>query len=69
MPRVKVRRGGRVEKDVSLEARSVRELLKELDLPADWVLVIRGEELLTPDEPLRPEDEIEIRFAVSGGGG
>jgi len=47
--------------------RRVKELLKELDILPETVLVIRGEELLTADQVVGEEDEIEIRPAISGG--
>lgn len=48
--------------------RSVREMLRELDLNPETVIVIRGGELLTADAVLSPDDEVEIRPVVSGGG-
>jgi sulfur carrier protein len=45
----------------------VADLLKELDVVAESVLVIRGDELLTPDLPLAPDDVIELRPVISGG--
>ncbi|HXG42757.1 MAG TPA: MoaD/ThiS family protein [Dehalococcoidia bacterium] len=47
--------------------RTVAQLLAELGLDPGTVLVIRGDELLTPDVLLGPEDEIEVRPVVSGG--
>lgn len=34
---------------------------------AESVLVIRGDELLTPDLPLSDDDVIELRPVISGG--
>jgi sulfur carrier protein len=45
----------------------VADLLKELDVVAESVLVIRGDELLTLDLPLAPDDVIELRPVISGG--
>lgn len=45
----------------------VAELLKRLDLVAESVLVIRGDELLTTDIPLAEDDVIELRPVISGG--
>ncbi|MEX2280761.1 MAG: MoaD/ThiS family protein [Acidimicrobiia bacterium] len=45
----------------------VSELLKRLDVVAESVLVIRGDELLTPDLPLSDDDVIELRPVISGG--
>ena len=47
--------------------RRVRDLLAELRLVPETVLVIRGNELITEDEPLREDDAIEIRPVISGG--
>ena len=50
-----------------LGPRRVRDLLAELRLVPETVLVIRGDELITEDEPLREDDAIEIRPVISGG--
>ncbi|MBI4715652.1 MAG: MoaD/ThiS family protein [Nitrospirae bacterium] len=42
-------------------------LLRELGVAPEAVLVIRGDELITEDEPLRDEDVVEIRPVISGG--
>ena len=47
--------------------KNVAQLLKALDLLPESVLVIRGEDLITEDEPLREEDSVEIRPVISGG--
>lgn len=47
--------------------RRVKELLKDLDILPDTVLVIRGDQLLTADQVVEEQDEIEIRPAISGG--
>lgn len=48
-------------------AKRVSDLLERLDLLPGTVLVIRGDRLLTDDDRLGPEDEIELRSVVSGG--
>lgn len=48
-------------------ARRVADVLKKLDLVSESVLVIRGDELLTPDIPLAEDDVIELRPVISGG--
>jgi len=45
----------------------VRELLRDLKLVAEAHLVIRGDDLVTEDEMLKDEDEIEVRPVISGG--
>ena len=47
--------------------RRVREVLKELNLLPESVLVVRGDDLVTEEELLRDEDQIEIRPVISGG--
>lgn len=47
---------------------SVREVLSELAIDPDTVLVIRGRTLLTREERVAPDDELEIRPVISGGG-
>jgi sulfur carrier protein ThiS len=56
------------DRDVELSGgRRVREVLAELRLNPDTVLVIRGGELITRDERLGEQDEIEVRPVISGG--
>ena len=47
--------------------RNVVALLKELDIVPEAVLVIRDATLLTRDERLGEDDEIEVRPVLSGG--
>jgi sulfur carrier protein ThiS len=47
--------------------RMVRDVLSELGIDPDTVLVIRRRELVTREERLRADDEIEVRPVISGG--
>ena len=47
----------------------VKDLLKELDLLPESVLVIRDHELVTEDDTVQDEDQVEIRPVISGGTG
>jgi|GEM_PF-3320157 sulfur carrier protein len=47
--------------------RKVHRLLKDLKLDPETVLVIQGDQLLTQDEDLSAEMEVEIRPVISGG--
>jgi sulfur carrier protein ThiS len=47
--------------------RTVKQLLRELDIVPDTVLIIRNHELLLESDTLEDSDEIEIRNVVSGG--
>ncbi|MBS0155316.1 MAG: thiamine biosynthesis protein ThiS [Nitrospira sp.] len=44
-----------------------KDLLRELNLVIEAYLVIRGNELVTEDEMLYDQDQIEIRPVISGG--
>jgi sulfur carrier protein len=46
---------------------TVLDLLKDLEIVPEAVLVIRDSTLLTRDERLSDEDEIEVRPVLSGG--
>ena len=50
-----------------VEARDVGALLRTLGFASDAYLVVRGEDILTRDVKLRPEDEIEVWPVISGG--
>lgn len=55
-------------REVEVEAvKTVAGLLRKLDVVSESVLVIRGDELLTDDVRLSPEDVIELRPVISGG--
>ena len=45
----------------------VHALLERLEINRESVLVIRGDTLVTGDEQLHEDDEVEIRPVVSGG--
>lgn len=47
--------------------KTVRQLLKSLDLQEGTALVARDGKLLTPDRQIWPEDSIYIRIVVSMG--
>ncbi len=47
--------------------KNVGQLLRDLDVAAESVLVIRNDTLATHDERLSEDDVIEIRPVVSGG--
>ncbi len=49
--------------------RKVHSLLGELGINPDTVLVIRERELLTREDRVGQQDEIEVRPVISGGGG
>lgn len=45
----------------------VTVLLRKLALQPETVMVIRGNRLLTEEDLIQAEDEIEIRSVISGG--
>jgi sulfur carrier protein len=48
--------------------KTVVDLLKRLDIVPESVLVIRDATLLTRDERLSDDDDLEVRPVLSGGG-
>ncbi len=48
-------------------SRRVRDLLRELQINPETVLVVRGQDLLTPDEVVKDEETVEVVSAISGG--
>lgn len=56
------------ERQVEIKGpKRARELLRDLNLVVEAHLVIRGDDLVTEDEMLKDEDEIEVRPVISGG--
>ena len=47
--------------------KKAKDLLRELSLVVEAHLVIRGDELVTEDEMLGDQDQVEIRPVISGG--
>lgn len=47
----------------------VKDMLRDLNLVLEAHLVIRGDDLVTEDEQLKDDDEVEIRPVISGGEG
>jgi sulfur carrier protein len=47
--------------------RRVKDVLRDLDIVAETVLVIRGDDLVTADQIVRDDDTIELRPVMSGG--
>jgi len=47
--------------------RRVGDLLAQLQITPGTVMVIRNDELLTDDEVVGPQEEVEIRSVISGG--
>jgi sulfur carrier protein len=62
-----VLRQPRREVEVAEPPGRVSELLKRFDVVAESVLVIRGDELLTVEDTIGPDDVIELRPVISGG--
>jgi sulfur carrier protein len=56
------------EREVEITGpRRVRDVLTDLGIDPDTVLVIRDKSLLTREERLGEDDEIEVRPVISGG--
>ncbi|MDN5941825.1 MAG: MoaD/ThiS family protein [Nitrospira sp.] len=47
--------------------KKVKDLLRELNLVVEAHLVIKGDDLVTEDEMLSDQDQVEIRPVISGG--
>ena len=47
--------------------RRVKDILRELDILPETVLVICGDDLVTPDHVVREDATIELRPVMSGG--
>ncbi|MEX0875368.1 MAG: ATP-binding protein [Actinomycetota bacterium] len=55
-------------REVEIDApKRVKVVLRELDIDPETVLVIRGEDLLTREDVIQADDQIEVRPVISGG--
>ena len=57
----------RENKNINVEARDVKELMKKLNLNPETVLISRNNELITDDIDLEDNDEIKFLSVISGG--
>ena len=64
--KVRIRNPQRREVEVT-GRRRVADLLRELGLNPEAHIVIRGGQLLTRDQWLEEDDEVEVVSAISGG--
>ncbi len=47
--------------------REIRAILRRLNILENTVLIVRGDELLTPDRMIEDDDTIELIPVISGG--
>jgi sulfur carrier protein ThiS len=64
---VRVGKTGSEKKEMETEAKTVGELLRELDTNPETVIVRQNSSIRTIDSPIQENDEIEIISVVSGG--
>ncbi|MBN2043198.1 MAG: MoaD/ThiS family protein [Candidatus Aenigmarchaeota archaeon] len=53
--------------NLKMKGKTVNDLLKEMKVNPETVLVKRGKEIITEDEKIRENDEIELIRIISGG--
>ncbi len=58
---------GKEEKILNKNLKKVMDIFKELNLNPEEYLVIRGGKVLTEDEEIKEDDEIELIRVISGG--
>jgi len=57
----------RENKNINVEARDIKDLMKKLKLNPETVLISRNNELITDDIDLEDNDEIKFLSVISGG--
>ncbi|MEM4245442.1 MAG: MoaD/ThiS family protein [Candidatus Nanoarchaeia archaeon] len=57
----------REDREVKIKAKTVRELLKKLNINPITVLVAKNNELVTDEVKLSEKDEVKIISVISGG--
>ena len=57
----------RENKNINVEARDIKDLMKKLNLNPETVLISRNNELITDDIDLEDNDEIKFLSVISGG--
>ena len=57
----------RAKKNIIIEAKSIKEISKKLNINLGEVIIIRNNELVTEDIKLKDQDEIKFLSVISGG--
>lgn len=57
----------REDREREVKAKTVKELLKKLNINPITVIVAKNNELVTDDEKLSERDEVKIMSVISGG--
>lgn len=57
----------REDKEVNVKAKTVKELLKKLNINPVTVIVAKNNELVTDDTKLSEKDDIKLISVISGG--
>ncbi|MBI2662197.1 MoaD/ThiS family protein [Candidatus Woesearchaeota archaeon] len=52
---------------ISFPRKTVKDLLQQLNINSETVIIIRNNTVITEDELLKNDDEIELLSVVSGG--
>ena len=53
--------------EINFQGKTVRELLKQIQINPETFLVIRNNEVLTEEEELKDKDKLELLSVISGG--
>ena len=57
----------RTEKNIMIEAKSIKEISKKLNINLGEVIIVKNGELVTEDNELKDQDEIKFLSVISGG--
>jgi sulfur carrier protein ThiS len=57
----------RAKKNIIIEAKSIKEISKKLNINLGEVIIVRNNELVTEDIKLKDQDEIKFLSVISGG--
>ncbi len=54
-------------KKVPFKGHTVKDLLHQLKINAEAVIVVKNNEVITEDHPLKDQDKLELLSVISGG--
>ncbi|MFH1332574.1 MAG: MoaD/ThiS family protein [archaeon] len=57
----------REDRETNIKAKTVKELLKKLNINPVTVIVAKNNELVTDDDKLTEKDEVKLISVISGG--
>ena len=57
----------RINKHTIIKAQTIQEIMKKLEINPQTVIIVKNNELITEDEPIKDNDKVKFLSVISGG--